>query len=444
MSFSTIAFAFKKATVLRDSASAERDFHRDESLPYAELNELQNQRAIDHARFAFEHTAFYREFYRSAGFTSADLRDPAAFIELPVVDKTMVRERNSEFISDEANASTSATSTTGGSTGEPLKLLRDVRFQARALEWRLFRWWGIEPQANIATITRHVKSRGQSRRHAIQWWPSRRFQLDAFDMNRSSVQHFLKQWDRIKPDLMIGYVGAVAEVARIIETECMQISPPKAIAVTAAPLTPAQRDLIQSVFRAPVYDHYRSAEVPWIAGECLEQSGLHVFNDVRKLELLDSDGKPAPDETIGDVVVSDLTNRVFPLIRYRLGDRTAYMSEKCSCGVTFPRIRPVSGRTSDVLHLPNGQSVAGEGLAQIFSSTPDAVRQFQIRQAADYSITIKCVMGSSPDATRDIQSALIRFREIVHDSVSVQLDLVDSIPHDGGKTRYLVSEVSRA
>jgi len=263
-------------------------------------------------------------------------------------------------------------------------------------------------------------------------------------MTPSSVQHFLDQWNRIKPGLMIGYVGAVAEVARIVESMGMRVTPPKAIAVTAAPLTPTERDFIERVFQAPVYDHYRSAEVPWIAGECQEQRGLHVFSDVRKLEVSGPGGRPATSGAVGDVVVSDLTNRVFPLIRYRLGDRTAYLPGNCSCGVTLPRIRAVSGRTSDVLHLPNGQSVAGEGLAQIFSSTPDAVRQFQIRQAADYSIAIRCVVGSGADAMSDIQAALARFREIVHESVSVQLELVESIPHDGGKTRYLVSEVPGA
>ncbi len=52
--------------------------------------------------------------------------------------------------------------------------------------------------------------------------------------------------------------------------------------------------------------------MPWIAGECAEQSGMHVFWDVRRVEILDDDDRPVPDGQEGNVVVTDLTNRVFP------------------------------------------------------------------------------------------------------------------------------------
>jgi phenylacetate-CoA ligase len=214
------------------------------------------------------------------------------------------------------------------------------------------------------------------------------------------------------------------------------------VAVTAAPLTPSQRALVQDVFQAPVYDHYRSAEVPWIAGECRQQSGLHVFADVRKVEIVDASGQPAPLGRTGEVVVSDLTNRVFPLLRYRLGDRAAELASACPCGITLPLISSVAGRTSEVLRLPTGQSVAGEGLAQIFSRVPSAVRQFQIHQRADYSIDLLVVPGDSAAAVAEIQTAAARFRGVLRDSVVVRLELVSHIPHDGGKVRYLLSDVS--
>ncbi len=76
----------------------------------------------------------------------------------------------------------------------------------------------------------------------------------------------------------------------------IELAPPRAVAVTAAPLAPGVRAEIATALRAPVYDHYRSAEVPWIAGECAEQSGMHVFWDERRVEILD-DGMTAPSPT---------------------------------------------------------------------------------------------------------------------------------------------------
>jgi phenylacetate-CoA ligase len=296
----------------------------------------------------------------------------------------------------------------------------------------------------MAVVTRHIKTPRQARWHAVQWWPTRRLQLDAFAMDRPAVTGFLAEWQRYRPQLMIGYVGAIAELAAMIaDGVAPPPPPPKAIAVTAAPLTSTQRQLIESVFAAPVYDHYRSSEVPWIAGECSERNGLHVFADVRALEVVDEAGKPCPPGVTGEVVVSDLTNRVFPLLRYRIGDRAAYLGRDCPCGVTLPLLSPVAGRTTEVLHLPTGQAVAGEGLAQLFSFAPTAVRQFQIHQRADYSIDLRVVRGTAPDAEARIAEAADRFRKVVREAVPVRVLEVESIAHDGGKVRYLSSDVPR-
>ncbi|MCW2530180.1 MAG: hypothetical protein JWM76_5040, partial [Pseudonocardiales bacterium] len=297
-----------------------RKLTRDASLPAAELEALAAERAIKHARFAMEHTPFYRDLYSSVGLNLRDLEDPAAFGYLPTVTKADVRNHAELFRSTEATDSNSSVSATGGSTGEPLHLLRDLRTPTRTLEWRLFDWWGVHPSDDIAILRRRIRTNADQRRHDFLWWPSKRIQIDAYRMDDERVDVFAADWERVRPRIFVGYVGGVVELARFYEARGARPNPPEAIAVTAAPLTEAQRTLIQDVFRAPVYDHYRSSEVPWIAGECRERNGLHVFADVRKVEILDDDGKPVPVGEVGQVVASDLTNRVFPLIRYEIGD----------------------------------------------------------------------------------------------------------------------------
>jgi len=432
----------KAATVLRSSSALTAELDRQSLLSPEELEALQSKRAAAHAKFAMEHTEFYREHYRAAGFTPADLDDPAAFSELPFVTKGDVRDHPEAFRSSEATPANSKRSVTGGSTGEPLSLLRDLRFPARALEWRLMQWWGVSPWDDVALVSRHTKSARETWRHQAQWWPSRRIQLNAFDMSARNVAEFMRLYERVRPRLVIGYVGAIAQLAAMLaEQSTREPAAPTALAVTAAPLNANQRVLVESVFRAPVYDHYRSAEVPWLAGECRQQDGLHVFADVRVVEVVDETGRRAPAGQTGEIVATDLTNRVFPLVRYRMGDRASYLDRPCACGVTLPLLSSVSGRTTEVLHLPNGQSLAGEGLAQIFSTIPEAVRQFQIRQRADYSIDLRVVPGGASNADRDITASTERFRELLNRAVEVRVQLVDSIPHDGGKTRYLLSEV---
>ncbi|GHD38533.1 phenylacetate--CoA ligase family protein [Mycetocola manganoxydans] len=434
-------FSVKTATVLRDSRERFREIVAHEHMDPERLQALQDQRAIAHARFAMEHSPYYRDRYSAAGFTLKDLEDPAAFASLPIIEKSEVREHSDRFASSEANPKTARPAGTGGSTSAPLKLLHDRRVPVRALEWRLYRWWGVHPSDNIATIYRQFWSEKESQRHSLRWWPSRRFQLDTSRLDRSSVDAFISDWRRWNPSLLTGYVGGIVELARMLEDRGISLSPPVAVAVTAAPMSPAQRTEIEAVFRAPVYDHYRCGEFPWIAGECSQHDGMHTFADLRKVEVVGTDDRQVAAGVTGETVITDLTNRVFPLIRYRLGDRTSPIDGVCRCGVTLPRISSVAGRVTESARLPNGQVIAGDFLTEIFVKNPEAVRQFQVHQQADYSIVLRCILGSSPRAEEEVDSVVRELRDVVGDAVPVRLELVETIPHDGGKIRYIKSDV---
>lgn len=442
MSFKRFVFDVKAATVLRDSSEKFRAAVGNERLDPDDLARLQAQRAIDHARFAMQNSPFYRDRYRDAGFTLDDLRDPAAFSELPIIEKSDVRENPEAFRSSEANEKTARPAGTGGSTSEPLKLLHDRRFPVRVLEWRLYRWWGVHPSDDVATIYRQFWSAKEASRHSLQWWPSRRFQLDTARIDRDSVAAFMQRWQEVRPAILTGYVGGIVELSRWVDASGIHLAPPTAIGVTAAPIGAAQRQEVERVFRAPVYDHYRCGEIPWMAGECASHDGMHVFADLRKVEVLDDDDRPVVPGQMGQTVVTDLTNRVFPLVRYRLGDRTTTIEGQCSCGVTLPRISSVAGRITEAAHLPNGQVIAGDFLTEIFVKYPQAAKQFQVHQQADYSIVLRCIPGASPHAREEMEAVASELRSIVRDEVPVTLELVDEIPHDGGKIRYIKSDVA--
>ena len=441
MSPKRAVFDLKAATVLRPSSTLLGELVRAERLDPEEIAALQQRRAIDHARFAMSSTAFYRDRYSAAGFTLDDLRDPAAFSQLPIVEKSDVRENASLFHTPEAGPRTSRVSGTGGSTSEPLKLLHDRRFPGRVLEWRALRWWGVHPSENAAVVYRRFWTRRSRVSHALAWWPTRHIQLDTARLGPETIDGFIRSWHRVRPAVMIGYVGGIVELSRALEARGVLLPAPKAVAVTAAPLTHAQRAEIESAFSAPVYDHYRCGEIPWMAAECQERNGLHTYADVKKIEIVRADGRLAESGESGETVVTDLTNRVFPLVRYRLGDRSATLDGTCPCGMTLPRIASIGGRVTESARLPDGRVIAGDFLTEIFVPEPDAVRQFQVHQQADYSIVLRCIPSGAPDAQQGIERVVASLRSIAGDAVPVRLEIVDDIPHEGGKIRYIRSDV---
>ena len=407
-----------------------------------ELAALQRDRALAIAAFAFANSPFYRDLYTAHGLRAADLHDPAVLAHLPIAEKAAVREGFERIRTPEATPKNSTPQATGGSTGRPTKVLHDQRAMQHLLAWRLHRWWGVTPADDRAIVWRSTYG-ANPRRDKIREllaWPVRVRQLNANQLGEAEIRRFFEQWEKTRPVLLTGYVGAVLELARFVQDSGRQPTPPKAVALTSAPVSAGQKQHLREVFGAPVYDHYQCIEVPLIAGECEQADGQHVFSDARWLEIVDEQGRPVGRGETGDVVLTDLRNRVFPIVRYRLGDRASWKAAGCRCGRPFPVLNPIGGRITDNLYLPSGLVVAGEGMTAIFDPWPDAVRQFQLVQHADSSVTLRCVPGPDPRADELIRQVADGLRATVRGEVPVRLEIVDVIAHDRGKSRFILRE----
>jgi phenylacetate-CoA ligase len=87
--------------------------------------------------------------------------------------------------------------------------------------------------------------------------------------------------------------------------------------------------------------HYGLSEVPGpaVAFECSARGGLHLSEDHLLAEVIDpATGSPTREGDPGELVLTTLTTRAFPLIRYRTGDKVRLIEGTCECGRTFRRV----------------------------------------------------------------------------------------------------------
>lgn len=433
------SFTIKSRTVRRSSGAYLAELMQNQHLHPEELAHLQSRRAASIAGYAADSTRYYRRLFDRHDVDTARLEDVAEWERIPITDRARLKE-NAADLRAAGTERFARDARTGGSTGEPLRTAHDSRVPTLALAWRMYSWWDVQPWENLARLARWGFGRFEALSNRLQWWPSSQIYLDAALIDADSMRTFHRAILRTRPALIEGYVGAVLEFAAFLESEGLTIPAPKAIATTAAPLPPSTRRRIESVLGAPVYDEYRGSEMSWMAGECREQTGLHIFADAKMIEVVDADGRSLPVGEIGDIVVTDLTNRVFPLVRYRLGDRGSLMGGICDCGISLPRMAQPEGRTTDVLRLPSGKAM-NHRLMAMFGGHPESVRLFQIHQRADYSIAVRVVLGDGPDAERHIEDAVEILRRRVAPEVPVTLEYVDSLPYTGAKTKYVISDV---
>jgi phenylacetate-CoA ligase len=155
---------------------------------------------------------------------------------------------------------------------------------------------------------------------------------------------------RRPPKLVVAYAPAIYELARFAERNGIAVRPQRAIVTAPGTLDDFMRAAIERVFDCEVFNEYWSGAVGPVALECETHGGLHVAPWASYLEVVDAGGWALPAGEEGQIVLTCLTNRAMPLIRYAVGDAGSLApAGTCSCGRNDQRLTTLSRRTSGPL-----------------------------------------------------------------------------------------------
>ena len=112
------------------------------------------------------------------------------------------------------------------------------------------------------------------------------------------------------------------------------------------------RSRLEQLFGCKAYDLYGITEVSTLlAGECPVQQGLHWAEDHVIVEVINpATLQPCFPGEQGVLVLTDLTRRSMPLLRYWTGDMAALVADPCACGRTHARsLGGIRGRTDELI-----------------------------------------------------------------------------------------------
>jgi len=107
--------------------------------------------------------------------------------------------------------------------------------------------------------------------------------------------------------------------------------------------------LISKKWPVDLYSTYGNSECGISFCECKEKVGAHEHSDLIISEILDDNDNPVSDGEIGELVLTTLQTRGMPLLRYKTGDVTFKLTEKCGCGRNSSRIGPILGRKAQMM-----------------------------------------------------------------------------------------------
>lgn len=388
------------------------------------------QKLLDHAR---RHVPFYRA-KGLPGATAADLTG------LPLLHKTDLQQSHRQLRS-EADLGRLGVKTTGGSTGQPVTLTktRGALAWELAATWRGYSWAGVrvgDRQARFWGVPLLAQAR---RRAQLIDFVCNRIRLSAFEFDEADLRRYEDLLNRKRPRYFYGYVSMLTEFARHLQRAGRRLDFPLAAVITTSEvLGPGDRRLLAEVFAAPVFNEYGCGELGTVAHEC-ERGRLHLSDENMIVEVLDGD-QPCPDGRPGELVITELNNLAFPLIRYRTGDFGSIGSEPCPCGRSLRVLESVQGRAYDFIRNRRGQSFHGEFIMYIFEDLRrrgEAIRQFQVlqRELDRFEVRIVPDPGYNESCEEEIRT---RIRQRVDAGAKVDFVYVDTIAREkSGKLRLI-------
>ena len=216
-----IIYKSKWATIRSRAFDAWREVSRNEFESPDVLCQRREASLRNIVSQAMQNTRFYSEMYKSSGFELGDMQQSGWFEKLPIVTKDAIREHFEEFINPKLRKYLRI-STTGGSTGVPLKTGYDSRIPEEVYSWRLQKWFGVNPWDDHAYVWRDTRSSRLAKlKNAALWWPTRHLKMDATFITEEGMYRFVRSYNAIRPAMLQGYVGAITQLAQfVVDNKC--------------------------------------------------------------------------------------------------------------------------------------------------------------------------------------------------------------------------------
>ncbi len=212
----------------------------------------------------------------------------------------------------------------------------------------------------------------------------------------------------------------------------------------AEPWTDGMRGQIESGLGLEAFDIYGLTELggPGVAVECHQHDGLHIFEDHFFAETVDPDtGMSVARGQEGELVLTSLTRRGTPVLRYRTRDLTILSDSPCKCGNPFVRMLKVRGRTDDMLKV-RGVNIFPSQVEELLLSVPGLTGNYQLvvdrteQKHDEMQVLVEAKEGSGHD--RLAEAARGRIKETVGLTVEVTVLSPGVLPRTEGKARRVI------
>ncbi|MBO0439014.1 phenylacetate--CoA ligase family protein [Candidatus Enterococcus ikei] len=325
--------------------------------------------------FTYQNSSFYNDKYKGHDINSINTFED--FSKLPLLTAEEITLNSKEMIPSTVRPY--RVSSSSGTLGKPKVIYRDEKDTDR----------GISKLVELLKMAKVTCSDsimiGQPFEMAhfgyLVFEAARILKIQSIPIGISiSNEAFLESILNFKPTVICTSLSRVLVIIQMLKVRNINELPfVKSVILAGEPVTKEGIDLIQNYFNVYPFNFYGSEETDGLGGDCKQHKGIHFFDDVFYLELLDIPGV-APTKKgnkIGEAVITSLYQIGTPLIRYKLGDIIEIEASNCSCGESYPLVHSI-GRAGDAFNIFDGVTILAYQIEKLLKEKLGEIENYQI------------------------------------------------------------------
>jgi len=428
---------------------AYKEMLENESLSRAQIEDMQWRKLENLIRHVYASVPFYRNRWKQAGIQPRDIHHFDDFkTKIPMITKADVREHLDAFFAEKTLPGLIRVDTSGTS-GKPATFYHDgvSRSYGLAGRYRGRQWWGVSPVDNevrfwgrSAYYSPSVKVRTKDKMKRAKDLLVGVKYMSTFNMKEENLAQWLAVIQSHHPKVILGYSSAVYAFSRYLKNHNLNLfdSGIKVVTHTSESFHPNQRTAVRQYFCRNIASEYGSVENGNIGFECPEGT-LHVCDENVYLETVQSDNGD------NDIVVTNLENRSFPLIRYNTQDSGTLSDQVCKCGRPHHVMTLDQGRMFDYICNSRGDLIDGVSLMHVIDRSilkEKGCRRYQAVQEAPDRIDVFIETGTP---LTDEGRTLLRdnIRQYVEEEITVNIIEKEHLDvEQSGKFKFIISHVN--
>jgi phenylacetate-CoA ligase len=361
-------------------------------------------------KFHLENNSFYRNFI--------DKKQIQNWTDIPILSKSDIQKPIKETITNGFDLSNVFKNNTSGSSGKPFYFVKDKMTHARtwALILNRYSMHGIEYGKSLQARFYGIPITGvKYYKEKFKDYVSARVRFPVFNLSDDKLKEFTQKFKKHKFEYINGYTSSLVLYANylinnkiVLKDLCPTL---KICFPTSEMCSKPDRLALEKGFGVKVANEYGCAEMDILAFEDENFDWIMSSENVY-FEVVDDNGNVLPQGVEGRLIITSLSNKAMPFIRYELGDIAKIGKNKKNT----PILSALTGRTNEFAILPNGRKVPALTFYYITKTLIQEeykIKEFVIKQTSIYDFVFEYVAENSlnQNACNKIQIAMDEYLE---------------------------------